>query len=179
MKCLCLQELGWGSLACWSRGEAEGHSLFSRLVGLLLSWQLIKKTDSLSWDLLMQCSDVFPSLRASGGPWPSCGPLCPRSSQEELWVRAAVCTAHKGSFRRCSPEQQCLPERAVDGPRPSISGSPPELFPVGMQLELHALWSLWIGHVVQREMRTRSGCIQGIEYFGLPMTTIREMSNSE
>ena len=26
----------------------------------------------------------------------------------------------------------------MDGPRPSISGSPPELFLIGMQLELHA-----------------------------------------
>ena len=43
----------------------------------------------------------------------------------------------------------------------------------------YMLRSLWIGHVVQRKMRIMSGSIQGIEYFGSPMTTIREMSNSE
>lgn len=38
--------------------------LFWWVVGVLLCWQLIKKADKLSWNLLMRYSDILPSLRA-------------------------------------------------------------------------------------------------------------------
>ena len=56
------------------------------LVGLSLCWQLIKKTDKLSWNLLIKYSDVtFPPSVPRWGPLPSCGQLHLWNNQQ-LWV---------------------------------------------------------------------------------------------